>query len=119
MLCACVKRSIAREWVSSYVQPVGSGPGRGILGMFPSNQRRQATTATSQSSQCLVVRCTGVAKGCEASPSGTGTNVKLWCFPYRVSLPASSVVWFNIKQFQKRSVSFNNSLHFKVERNLI
>jgi hypothetical protein len=80
MLCACVERSIARdcEWVSSYVLPVGSGPERGILGVFPSNERRQTTTATSQSSQLPVVRCRGVAKGCETSPAGTRINVKLW-----------------------------------------
>jgi hypothetical protein len=51
-MCAWVKRSIAREWVSSYVLPVGSGPERGILGVgggvFPSNERIQTAMATSQ-----------------------------------------------------------------------
>ena len=67
MLCAWVKRSIAREWVSSYVLPVGSGPERGILrgggtegGVFPSNERIQTAIATSQSSQRPVMWCVGM-----------------------------------------------------------
>jgi hypothetical protein len=31
VLYACARRSIAREWASSYVLPVGSGPERGML----------------------------------------------------------------------------------------
>jgi len=60
MLCAWVKRSIAREWVSSYVLPVGSGPERGILGVFPSNERIQTAIATTQSSQRPVMWCVGM-----------------------------------------------------------
>jgi hypothetical protein len=78
VLCACVEGSFAREWVSSYVLPVGSGPERGILGAFPSNEPRQTVTATTQSTQRLVVRCTGVKTGRKTCPVGASTNVKLW-----------------------------------------